>query len=407
MMKKKSCCVLGLGYIGLPNAVVIANSGIHVIGVDVKSEILKSLKIGEAHFSEPGLDDLLQKVVNKKLITFKSHPVPADYYVIAVPTPFVDDLSNIPQPNIKFVLDAASSIAHEIEPGALVIIESTSPVGTSEKVANKIEELSGLSKGQFNVAYCPERVIPGAVMSELIHNDRVIGGLSPEGTKEAIDFYRNFCQGELLSTTANTAELVKLTENSYRDVNLAFANEMSIICDQLNININNLIKLANHHPRVNILNPGCGVGGHCIAVDPWFIASKSPDISDLIQTARKVNNHKPKWVFKQIIKKAKEIKKEIEYNPKIGCLGLTFKPDVDDIRQSPAKEIIENLIDSEFEVFVCEPNIKNYKFKLYSIDEVIESCELIVFLVAHKEFREININEINYLDYCGIKSKKN
>ena len=405
MKKVKTCCVLGLGYIGLPNAVVIANSGINVIGVDIKADILDSLKIGKAHFYEPGLDDLLQKVVNNKLMTFKSQSVSADCYVIAVPTPFVDNLSNIPEPNIEFVLDAASSIANKIKPGALVIIESTSPVGTTEKVAKKITELSGLSRREFNVAYCPERVIPGSVMSELINNDRVIGGLSQEATKEAIDFYRNFCSGKLLSTTANTAELVKLTENSYRDVNLAFANEMSLICDQLNISISELIKLANHHPRVNILNPGCGVGGHCIAVDPWFIASKSPEISHLIQTARKVNNFKPKWVTKKIIEKAKEIKKEIGYNPKIGCLGLTFKPDVDDIRESPAKEIFENLMDSEFQVFGCEPNLKEYQCKLFSINEIIESCELIVFLVAHREFKEINVDEINFLDYCGVKNK--
>ena len=400
----KTSCVIGLGYIGLPNAVVIANSGINVIGVDIKDEILESLQIGKTHFYEPGLDDLLKEVVYRKLITFKSKPDSSDVYVIAVPTPFVDDSSAIPKPNIQFVLEAAEAISKVIEPDALIIIESTIPVGTSKKVAKKISELSGLNKSDFFLAYCPERVIPGFIMTEIIKNDRVIGGLSPEATDRAIDFYKHFCTGKLLASNANTAELVKLTENSFREVNLAFSNEISIICDQLNINVRDLINLANHHPRVNILNPGCGVGGHCIAVDPWFIASTVPENSLLIQTSRKINNNKPKWVALKIIEKVEEISKEISYKPKIGCLGLTFKSDVDDMRGSPAAEIVDCLIKKKLEIFVCEPNLLKYKFKLYSIDELIDNCDLLVFLVAHKEFKEINFIKINFLDFFGVKN---
>lgn len=271
-----TCCVVGLGYIGLPTAAVLAKAGHRVIGVDVNAQVVTTVNEGRIHIVEPDLDQAVAESVASGSLSAQVTPAPADVFLIAVPTPFRSGADGIPQPNIDFVLAAASAIAPVLRPGNLVLLESTSPVGTTEQVAQVIAEASGLSSNQLQIAYCPERVLPGRILQELISNDRVIGGLTPAAAAAGQAFYASFCQGELLATTARTAELVKLTENSFRDVNIAFANELSLVCDHLEINVRELIRLANHHPRVNVLQPGCGVGGHCIAVDPWFIVAAAP-----------------------------------------------------------------------------------------------------------------------------------
>jgi len=398
-----TCCILGLGYIGLPTAAVLARAGHRVIGVDVNAQVVATVNEGRIHIVEPDLDQAVAAAVASGVLSAQLVPAPADVFLIAVPTPFRSGSDAIPQPNIDFVLAAALAIALVLRPGNLVLLESTSPVGTTEKVAQVIEEACGLSSEQLHIAYCPERVLPGRILQELISNDRVIGGLTPAAAQSGQTFYSSFCQGELLATTARTAELVKLTENSFRDVNIAFANELSLVCDQLEINVRELISLANHHPRVNVLQPGCGVGGHCIAVDPWFVAAAAPHCTPLIQTARRVNDAKSRWVIEQVQVRATALETQLGRPAYIGCLGLAFKPDVDDLRESPALQITTELLVAGLDVLACEPNLSDHPtIKLHTLEQVLAEADLLVFLVAHSPFKGLDLTGRNVFDLCGV-----
>jgi UDP-N-acetyl-D-mannosaminuronic acid dehydrogenase len=398
-----TCCIIGLGYIGLPTAAVLAHAGHRVTGVDVNAQVLATVNQGQIHIVEPDLDQAVADAVASGALSAQLTPAPADVFLIAVPTPFRSGVDGIPQPNIDYVLAAARAIAPVLRPGNLVLLESTSPVGTTEQVAQVIGELSGLNSDQLHIAYCPERVLPGRILQELISNDRVIGGLTPAAAEAGKAFYATFCKGELLSTNARTAELVKLTENSFRDVNIAFANELSLVCDRLGINVRELIRLANHHPRVNVLQPGCGVGGHCIAVDPWFIAAEAPDCTPLIQTARRVNDGKSHWVIEQVQARAAALEVQLGRPARIGCLGLAFKPDVDDLRESPALHITTELLVAGEEVLACEPNLHDHPtIKLHTLDHVLAEADLLVFLVAHSHFRKLDLSGRTVFDLCGV-----
>ena len=399
-----TCCVVGLGYIGLPTAAVLAKAGHRVIGVDVNDHVVNTVNDGGIHIVEPDLDLVVAESVRSGLLSAQVTPAPADVFLIAVPTPFRCGADGIPQPNIEYVLAAARAIAQVLRPGNLVLLESTSPVGTTEQVAQVIAEASGLSfENQINIAYCPERVLPGRILQELISNDRVIGGLTEAATAAGQIFYSSFCNGELLATTARTAELVKLTENSFRDVNIAFANELSLVCDHLDINVRELIRLANHHPRVNVLQPGCGVGGHCIAVDPWFIAAAAPHCTPLIQAARRINDGKSRWVINQVQARAAALSDQLGRPARIGCLGLAFKPDVDDLRESPALHITTELLVAGFDVLACEPNLSDHDtIKLHDLEQVLSEADLLVFLVAHSPFKRLDLSGRNMFDLCGV-----
>jgi UDP-N-acetyl-D-mannosaminuronic acid dehydrogenase len=397
------CCILGLGYIGLPTAALLARAGHRVIGVDLNAQVVAIVNQGQIHIVEPDLDQAVADAVASGDLSAQLTPAPADVFLIAVPTPFRSASHGIPQPNIDYVLAAARAIAPVLRPGNLVLLESTSPVGTTEQVAQLIGELSGLNTEQLHIAYCPERVLPGRILQELISNDRVIGGLTPAAADAGKAFYATFCQGELLTTTARTAELMKLTENSFRDVNIAFANELSLVCDRLGINVRELIRLANHHPRVNVLQPGCGVGGHCIAVDPWFIAAEAPDCTPLIQTARRVNDGKSRWVIEQVQARAAALEDQLGRPARIGCLGLAFKPDVDDLRESPALHITTALLLAGLEVLACEPNLHEHPtIKLHSLEQMLNEADLLVFLVAHTPFRGLDLDGRAVFDLCGV-----
>jgi len=398
-----TCCILGLGYIGLPTAAVLARAGHRVIGVDVNAQVVATVNEGRIHIVEPDLDQAVAAAVASGALSAQLTPAPADVFLIAVPTPFRSGPDGIPQPNIDYVLAAARAIAPVLRPGNLVLLESTSPVGTTEQVAQVIAEASGLNSDQLHIAYCPERVLPGRILQELISNDRVIGGLTPAATAAGQSFYASFCQGELLATSARTAELVKLTENSFRDVNIAFANELSLVCDHLGINVRELISLANHHPRVNVLQPGCGVGGHCIAVDPWFIAAAAPHCTPLIQSARHVNDGKSRWVIEQVQARAAALEDQLGRPARIGCLGLAFKPDVDDLRESPAFHITTELLVAGLDVLACEPNLHDHPtIKLHSLEQVLAEADLLVFLVAHSPFKGLDLTGRAVFDLCGV-----
>ena len=398
-----TCCILGLGYIGLPTASVLARAGHRVIGVDVNAQVVASVNQGQIHIVEPDLDQAVAAAVTCGALSAHLTPAPADVFLIAVPTPFRSCVDGIPQPNIDYVLAAARAISPVLRPGNLVLLESTSPVGTTEQVAQVIAEASGLSSEQLHIAYCPERVLPGRILQELISNDRVIGGLTPAAASAGQAFYATFCQGELLATTARTAELVKLTENSFRDVNIAFANELSLVCDHLDIGVRELIRLANHHPRVNVLQPGCGVGGHCIAVDPWFIAAAAPDCTPLIQSARRVNDRKSRWVIEQVQDRAAALEDHLGRPARIGCLGLAFKPDVDDLRESPALQITTELLVAGLDILACEPSLTDHPtIKLHSLEQVLSGADLLVFLVAHSPFQGLDLTGRAVFDLCGV-----
>ena len=384
MSFNKKICVVGLGYIGLPTASLLATKGFKVLGVDVSENIVNKINQGEIHIVEPGLDVLVKSAIHSKNLKASLRPELSDVFILAVPTPFTRDK----HPDLSYVEAAAKAISKELAEENLVILESTSPVGATELVRDVIQnERPDLRNIYY--AHCPERVIPGRVLQELIDNDRVIGGVDELSTEKAAAFYESFVQGKVLKTNARTAELCKLTENASRDVNIAFANELSLVCDELNINVWELIHLANHHPRVNILQPGPGVGGHCIAVDPWFIISSCPTQSKLMRAARQVNDEKPDWVINKVRKAAAKFKK-----PVIACLGLAFKANIDDLRESPAKSIVEKLIQEAVgEILVCEPNISTLEaFHLVALDEAIKRADIIVVLVDHKEFLKIDRN---------------
>ena len=391
-----NCCVIGLGYIGLPTAALFAKNGLKVLGVDTNEKIVEIINNGKIHIEEPDLDQMVLSSVKKGLLRASSKPDLADFFIISVPTPIENKKSGI-EPNLKFVFDAIYSIIPYLKKGNSIILESTSPVGTTQKILELIYKNTQIKEGEIFVAYCPERVLPGRIIFELQNNARVIGGVDIDSSKKIKPLYQKICSAEIFCTTAEIAELVKISENSFRDLNLAFANELSIICDKLNIDSNELISLANQHPRVNILNPGCGVGGHCIAVDPWFLISQFPNEAKIIKKAREVNINKTKWVVDKIKRfaESKEIKK-------IGIFGISFKANVGDIRESPALEIIRNL-KNDYDLFLCEPNLDMLDgFKLNSIKEVLENSELLVFLVPHDKFKELNIFNKQYLDFCGV-----
>ncbi len=381
--------MIGLGYIGLPTAAVMANNGINVIGVDVSEKVVKTINQGKIHIVEPSLDKLVNKVVQDGYLQATTKPVVADVYLIAVPTPFKGEYI----PDLSYVESAIMSLTPFLAKGNLVIIESTSPVGTTKKMQQIINDNRPDLEGDFFMAYCPERVLPGNVIYELEHNDRAIGGVNEASTKKAQAFYGLFVKGELHATNAQTAEMTKLVENASRDVQIAFANELSMIADKADINVWELITLANKHPRVNILQPGTGVGGHCIAVDPWFIVNSFPEEARIIRSAREINNYKTEWVIEKIKNTAIKFEIESKKKPKIACMGLAFKPNIDDLRESPALYVTQSLILQGFDVFPVEPNIKEHEhIKIYTIDDAIEKADIIVYLVAHKEFINIEVN---------------
>ena len=401
---KFDCSLLGLGYIGLPTAAVIAClTKMKVLGVDINEEVIEITNNGKPHFLELKLENFLHNAISKNKLIARNKPYYSDTFMITVPTPIKRGKAPIPKPDLSYVFAAAESIVPYLKKGNLIILESTCPVGTSRKLLSFFQEKTGFDEKDIFIAYCPERVLPGNIIYELEHNDRVVGGINDYATQKAFDFYSQFCKGKIWKTNAETAEMVKLSENSYRDVNLAFANELSMICDQKNINIRELIKLSNKHPRVNILQPGCGVGGHCIAVDPWFIVSSSESSSPLIKAARQVNENKVLWSINKIKSFAKKFKTDYKRNPILGFFGITFKPDVEDLRNSPALEIVESILNDGFEVLVCEPNIDSYKnLNLSNSNYVIEKSDLIILLVSHSNFKTINLKNRSYLDLCGI-----
>ncbi|MHB8173385.1 MAG: UDP-N-acetyl-D-mannosamine dehydrogenase [Nitrospirota bacterium] len=379
--------VMGLGYIGLPTASMLATKGYKVLGVDINEEVIKTINSGKVHIVEPGLDILVRSAVNSGNLKASLTPTEADVFIISVPTPFKSN-GGSKIPDTSYVEKATESILPCLKEGNLVILESTSPVGTTERVYEIImNKRPGLS-GKIYLAYCPERVLPGHIIRELVDNDRIIGGIDAASTDKAKELYETVCNGNIFITDSRTAEMVKLVENSFRDVNIAFANELSIICGKLNINVWELIELANRHPRVNILQPGPGVGGHCIAVDPWFIIAANSSETRLIKAAREVNDSKPHWVIERIKAKAERFKE-----PVIGCLGLAFKAGIDDLRESPALEITRHLIANGIgRVMPCEPNLNgNFKeFTVYDLQSVLRESDIVVLLVDHKEFKNID-----------------
>lgn len=385
--------MMGLGYIGLPTAALMAGRDIRVQGVDVNQLVVDTINNGKIHIVEPALDGLVRHGVERGFLQASTLPDMADVFLIAVPTPFKGDH----KPDVSFVERATEMILPKLKKGDLFIIESTSPVGTTEKMAQLIYHKRPELRGKVFMAYCPERVLPGNVIYELKNNDRVIGGMDEESTKRAYEFYSLFVDGELHKTNARTAEMCKLVENSFRDVNIALANELSIICDKAEIHIEELIKLANKHPRVNILQPGTGVGGHCIAVDPWFIVSEFPEESKMIKMAREINNYKTVWVIEKIRNAALEFEMKTGRKPKIACLGLAFKPDIDDLRESPAESVVRSLIGDKFLIMPVEPNINSHNdWELFTIEQAVAEADLFIQLVGHSIFKKSDIlNNIN------------
>jgi UDP-N-acetyl-D-mannosaminuronic acid dehydrogenase len=380
-------CIMGLGYIGLPTAALLANRRYHVHGVDVNQSVVDTINKGEIHIVEPDLDTFVKSAVSSGYLKASTQPCNADVFIIAVPTPFKENHI----PDISYIEHAIHSIAPFLRDGNSIILESTSPVGTTEKI-KEILDIKGIQTQTLNIAHCPERVLPGRIMIELIQNDRIVGGLTPRATENIAAFYRDFVIGKVLETDAKSAEMSKLVENSSRDVQIAFANELSMICDKLELDVWEVIKLANHHPRVNILNPGTGVGGHCIAVDPWFIVNSDEVNAILIRTARERNLQKTEWVLSKIIVEANKFKKNMGRSAIIACMGIAFKPDIDDLRESPALHITQKLVNDGYNIIVVEPNIKDHKtFLLKSIDECTQVADIIVYLVSHKEFKIYNI----------------
>ena len=399
----KTICVIGLGYIGLPTAVLFAMKGFQVFGFDINEYIVENINNCKSHINEKDLDISLKEVVRNNYLIAKTNPSEADIYIIAVRTPHYLKNNGMYYPDISMIIDAINSISSLLKKDDLIILESTSPVGTTEKIYKLILENTELNADQIDIAYCPERVLPGNIFSELRKNDRVIGGINRESSEKAKELYSYICEGQFFVTNPNTAEMVKLSENAFRDVNIAFANELSLICKSINVNVNELINLSNRHPRVNILKPGCGVGGHCIAIDPWFIASQFPNQTPLIQTARNVNTNKTLWVTTQIKKLIKIFLGNHSRLPVIGCLGLTYKPNINDLRESPALKIIQNLISEKFEILLADPNIKEYEnIVLYDFNKVIENSDLVFILVAHREFDVIKFDNEKIFNFSEI-----
>ena len=398
-------CFMGLGYIGLPTAIIAAKHGVQVTGVDINPKVVEMTNAGKLHIIEPGMEEMLQEVVKSGALHASTTPEVSDAYFMVVPTPFKGDH----EPDISYVEAATRAVLPLLKEGDLYVIESTSPVGTTDKMKDLIFTERPELKDKIYIAYCPERVLPGNVIHELVHNDRVIGGMNEESTTKAIEFYSQFVQGTLHRTNCKTAEMCKLTENSSRDVQIAFANELSLICDKAGINVWELINLANKHPRVNILQPGCGVGGHCIAVDPYFITADFPMESKIIASARNINNYKSFWCAEKVQNEMLKFELKNGRKPWVAMMGLAFKPNIDDLRESPAKQIATKVMQgcNNAQFMIVEPNIETHNvFKLTDYKEAYEKADIIVFLTAHEPFKSLPYREDKViLDFCGIFKK--
>lgn len=399
-------CFMGLGYIGLPTAIISSQHGINVCGVDINPKVVEKTNRGELHIVEPGLQDLLKKAVASKSLVASTTPVESDVYLIVVPTPFKAKH----EPDISYVESATKTVIPLLKEGDLFIIESTSPVGTTEKMAELIFAERPALEGRIHIAYCPERVLPGNVIFELVNNDRVIGGIDDASADAASEFYGKFVTGQLHKTNCRTAEMCKLVENSSRDVQIAFANELSMICEKAGINVWELISLANKHPRVNILQPGCGVGGHCIAVDPYFISSAFPNEAKIIAQARSINNYKSEWCVEKAKNAILSFQLKNCKKPQVALMGLAFKPNIDDLRESPAMKIAKRLFaempDVKFNI--VEPNISSHPdFDIVDFQTAFEQSDIVVYLTAHKQFFMLpqEANDKLILDFCGVIKK--
>lgn len=384
----KKVCVMGLGYIGLPTASFLGTKGYQVHGVDISPNVVETINRGDVHITEPELDVLVKSAVQSGNLTAALEPAEADIFIIAVPTP----LNGSNEPEMSAVTKATDAISPYLKRGNIVILESTSPVGTTDRlVADRLRELGHKVGDEIRVAHCPERVLPGRILAELVGNDRIVGGIDDTSTTAAADFYREFVAGEVLETTAATAELAKLSENTFRDVNIALANELSMICDDMDVDVWDLIALANRHPRVSILQPGPGVGGHCIAVDPWFIVAAAPSQARLIRTAREVNIAKPEWVVDKIRARAEKFKR-----PTIACLGLAYKADIDDLRESPALDVVEKLREADLgELLISEPYVKSHPdYDLVDWQEAVQRADIVVVLVDHRQFKGLKPKDL-------------
>ncbi|MBB4735026.1 UDP-N-acetyl-D-mannosaminuronic acid dehydrogenase [Micrococcus cohnii] len=396
MTEISTVAVIGLGYIGLPTAAILAENGVRVHGVDVSDRTVEAVNAGRVPFVEPDLADFVSRAVDKGLLSASTQTPPADAYIVAVPTPFKDGH----QPDLSYIEAAARGLAPQLRGDELVILESTSPPGATEHMAEVIyAERPELREPGVDVAHCPERVLPGRVMVELVTNDRIVGGSTPEAAQRAESLYRTFCKGEILLTDCRTAEMAKLVENSFRDVNIAFANELSVICSELGIDVWELIELANHHPRVNILQPGPGVGGHCIAVDPWFIVDAAPSTARLIRSAREINDAKPQWVIDQVKAAAFDVQQQTGRAPRVAALGLAFKPNIDDLRESPALNIVDSMAEqfTGSQILVAEPHVDELPPRLQGREnitfldasEAVEQADIVLLLVDHDAFGQL------------------
>jgi len=402
-MERLEICVVGLGYIGLPTASLLATRGHQVLGIDVSKAVVDTINHGDIHIVEPELDVLVRSAVHSGNLRASLEPQAAEVFIIAVPTPFEEGH----QPDLSYVRSATRALSGALKAGDLVILESTSPVGTTEEVARIVadERPDLVNEGGLavHVAHCPERVLPGRILLELVENDRIVGGIDAASTERAAAFYETFVRGEVIRTDSRTAELAKLSENSFRDVNIAFANELSTICSELGINVWELIRLANRHPRVQILTPGPGVGGHCLAVDPWFIVSSAPEQARLIRTAREVNDSKTGWVVRRVLDKADRFKR-----PVVACLGLAYKPDIDDLRESPALEVTRALAETlgAEQVLAVEPNCHSVEgLTLHRLEDALEAADIVVVLVSHRPFKGIDperLKEKVIIDTVGV-----
>ena len=395
-------CFMGLGYIGLPTAIIASQNGVDVCGVDINPEVVEKTNKGLLHIVEPGLGDLLKTAVESGKLVASTTPTVSDAYLMVVPTPFKGNH----EPDISYVESATKMVIPLLKEGDLYIIESTSPVGTTEKMAELIFAERPELKGKINIAYCPERVLPGNVIYELVHNDRVIGGIDETSAKKAAAFYSQFVKGNLHLTNCRTAEMCKLVENSSRDVQIAFANELSMICQRAGINVWDLINLANKHPRVNILQPGCGVGGHCIAVDPYFITAAFPEEAQIIAKAREINNYKSAWCEERVKNAILEYKLQNAKNPVVALMGLAFKPNIDDLRESPSKRIAQQLVleTNDVDFRIVEPNIDRHPdFTISDYQKAFAEADIVVYLTAHKQFFELpQQSDKVILDFCGV-----
>lgn len=396
-------CVVGLGYIGLPTAAVLGSRGYRIHGVEINPKAVETINSGKAHIVEPDLDILVRAAVTTGNLKAFTEPAEADIFMICVPTP----LTKEKKPDLAYVESASRSIVPFLRKGDLVILESTSPPGTTEMIESIVLEESELQKGDVYFAHAPERVLPGKILREVVENDRIIGGIDDASTEKAAKFYSSFVTGKLLKTHCRTAETAKLVENAFRDTNIAFANELSLFSDKMDLDVWELIRLANHHPRVNILSPGPGVGGHCIAVDPWFLVDCAPEVTRLIRTAREVNLSKPHWVVERVVAKAEKFK-----NPTIACLGLAYKPDIDDLRESPAVDIVRELQKRDVgKLKIVEPNLETHDlFELSSLDDALASADIVLVLVGHQSFRSAPISKLAekiIIDTCGLLSSRN